>query len=190
MATQTIHGSVFSFKAVWIAALLGVGISISFKSSPAVAQAASSDPPLPLNGNIVPLGETPSPNTAPASPANSASANQSSAAQFTFTNALEYGDCLEVILQLHAQTRALTQREQQSHCFATIQQVYGGESLSKSQALGLISTANFYATTLLARELYPLKGQRVRIAEQFGFIYKVDEDNPDIRTLAAQAQRE
>jgi hypothetical protein len=140
---------------------------------------------LPLDGTLVPIDPaTPQTPTAP-----DASSTPSTNLHFAFTNTLEYGDCLEVVLQLYQKTRELTPREHQSQCFIGLQQVYPSESLTRTEALTAIATANFYATTLLDRELYPVKGQRMRVAQQLGFIYKIDETDPIIREMASQAEQ-
>jgi hypothetical protein len=47
--------------------------------------------------------------------------------------------------------------------------------LTRDQARQLIEAANTYATTAFAGvKMYPLRGQRIRIAELFGFIYELD----------------
>jgi hypothetical protein len=140
--------------------------------------------PLPLNGELVPL-DSAEPTIAPQSTQDDDSAI---APAFTFTNTLEYGDCLEVILRFHENVGGLREREQQNRCYTEIQQRFGTEGISRDEALRLISAANFYATTLLGTDLYPPRGQRIRVARLFGFIYAIDTNDAQIRAFAAQAQ--
>lgn len=106
---------------------------------------------------------------------------------FHFTNVLAYGDCLESILQLFQQPQQLSSRVQQDSCYGDIAQTYGSSGLTRQQALALITAADFYATHLLSGALFPPRGQRIRVAEQFGFLYQVDLNNEQMRSLAAQA---
>lgn len=167
-------------------ALLGVGFIVTVNADFAIAQPypLPTQRSLPLNGELVPLDAQPSQPMPSLQPSN---VEPSSTPAFSFTNTLEYGDCLEVILKLYGNSGTLTEREQQSSCFEKIRVAYGNNGLSKLDALQLISAADFYATTLLSRDLYPLRGQRVRIASLFGFIYTVDVNDSHIRNLAVQA---
>ena len=166
------------------AVLLGIGCTVAMNANFAIAQLYPQPAQMPpsLNGELVPLDAQPMQPTSPLQP-NKAESTSS----FSFTNMLEYGDCLEVILKLYGNSSTLTAREQQSLCFKEIQAKHGDSQLSKSDALQLISAADFYATTLLARDLYPPRGQRARIASLFGFIYAVDINDSQIRDLAAPA---
>ncbi|HEY9695959.1 MAG TPA: hypothetical protein V6D10_01620 [Trichocoleus sp.] len=171
-------------------ALVSIGLCFdAFR--PAYAQTYSPIAPvapvIPLNGTLVPVD--PAIPQAPASTAPAASSAPSTSLQFAFTNTLEYGDCLEVVLQLYEKTRELTPRERQNQCFTSFQEAYPNGSLTQTQALNAIATANFYVTTLLARELYPVRGQRLRVAQQLGFIYKIDETDPLIREMASQSKQ-
>jgi len=98
--------------------------------------------------------------------------------KFTFTSVLDYSNCLETILQLY-QGRLTPQ--QQNSCIAQ-----SNQQLSKSQALELISGANFYATNMLERKLYPPRGQRRRVAQIFQFIYEIDASDAQMQKLATQ----
>ncbi|MUL38414.1 hypothetical protein [Gloeocapsopsis dulcis] len=59
--------------------------------------------------------------------------------------------------------------------------------MSNSQALELISAANFYATNMLERKLYPPRGQRRRVAQIFQFIYDIDASDAEMQKLATQS---
>jgi hypothetical protein len=82
----------------------------------------------------------------------------------------------------------LSNRVKQNSCYETIQETHGNQGLTRQQALSLVSSADFYATHFLSRQLFPLRGQRIRIAERFGFIYAVDSDDDDMKNRAASAQ--
>lgn len=141
----------------------------------------------PLNGELVPLDAQPAQPTQPTSSLQPSNIEPASAMVFSFTDLLEYGDCLEVILKLYDNSTPLTVREQQNSCFERVQAVYGSNGLSRANALQLISAADFYATTLLERALYPPRGQRARIASLFGFIYALDANDLHMRDLATKA---
>lgn len=106
--------------------------------------------------------------------------------RFTFTNVLQYSNCLESILQLYQNSGSLSQQKAQNSCLADIYQIYRDQGLSKSQALELVSSANFYATTMLSREIYPPRGQRIRVAQMLKFIYEIDANDEEMQRLAAQ----
>ncbi|WP_155823817.1 hypothetical protein [Gloeocapsa sp. PCC 7428] len=72
--------------------------------------------------------------------------------------------------------------QQQNGCIAQ-----SNQQLSQSQALELISGANFYATNMLERKLYPPRGQRRRVAQIFQFIYEIDASDAEMQKLATQS---
>ncbi|MUL38411.1 hypothetical protein [Gloeocapsopsis dulcis] len=100
--------------------------------------------------------------------------------KFTFTSVLDYSNCLEAILQLYQ--NGTLNSQQQNSCV-----VHSNQQLSKSQALELISGANFYATNMLERKLYPPRGQRRRVAQIFQFIYDIDVSDSEMQKLATQS---
>lgn len=99
--------------------------------------------------------------------------------KFTFTSVLDYSNCLETILQ---QYQGTLNPQQQNGCI-----VQSNQYLSQSQALELISGANFYATNMLERKLYPPRGQRRRVAQLFQFIYEIDASDAEMQKLATQS---
>lgn len=168
------HTASLSTLAAFI--LSGIG---TLAVPPAQAQTASLPPPPPtFTGDLVPLDR----------PAQPTPAVPEAGLTFSFTNALEYGDCLETILQLYERPDNLSDRVKQGSCYQTIQETYGDQGLTRQQALALVSSADFYATHFLSRQLFPLRGQRIRIAERFGFIYEVDSDDADMKNRAAAVQ--
>ena len=110
--------------------------------------------------------------------------------QYIFTNLLEYSKCLEDILRLYEDKEQVKQQGRQSNCREDVFQASLDNGLSKTQALEIIDTANFYATSLLNQKLYPPRGQRVRVAKLFGFIYQIDANDEIIRRFAAQGSSE
>lgn len=107
--------------------------------------------------------------------------------KFTFINVLEYSKCLESILQLYQNPESLTQQKPQNSCLTDIHQIYGNRGLTQSEALELVSSANFYATNLLSAKIYPPRGQRRRVAQMFKFIYEIDANDAEIQKFAAQS---
>lgn len=164
---------------LFLSTLIGIDFGVFGVATPSLGQTYGGQQPtsppyplsLPLNGNLVPLDTAPPKTGTP---------------QFKFTNGLEYSDCLEVILQLYQNQNQLNPQLQRSSCLTDIQKIYGSTGLSKIQALGLVSSANFYATTILSRKLYPPRGQRQRIAKMLGFIYETDANDQQIKDLATQ----
>lgn len=108
------------------------------------------------------------------------------AAPFTFKTVSEYGNCLEDILRLYEDKQRFREQGRLSNCSAEVFQAYSTNGLPKEQALQLIKTANFYATSLLNPKLYPLLGLRRRIAQAFGFIYEIDTNDEGVRKLVTQ----
>jgi hypothetical protein len=149
-----------------VVAVLGMSVSISFGTT--FATPASAQTPGTSSGEIVPL-------SAPAATSN---------ATFAFTNVLEYSDCLAAILDAYLSTDS-SLPTRQNLCQASIQQA-SSNGLSQLEALELVAAADFYSTHFLARTLYPPKGLRLRIAENLGFVYEIDQTDPEILQRAAQ----
>jgi hypothetical protein len=106
---------------------------------------------------------------------------------FTFTNVQQYSNCLEDIIQLYKDKERFRRQGRRSTCLADIFQKNSEQGLSKDQALELIRTADSYATSsFLVVPLYPPRGIRRRIAQEFGFIYKLDADDQDLQRLERQ----
>lgn len=108
-------------------------------------------------------------------------------AKYEFTSSQDYGLCLEDILQLYIDKELFKLRGRKSNCLAEIFDLATDRGLSQEQAVNLIKEADIYATTILTRKLFPLRGQRRRIAQLFGFIYEIDNNDPEIQRLAAQS---
>lgn len=109
-------------------------------------------------------------------PSNSGS-NQTTATQstyrFNFNTILAYSNCLEDIIQLYKNQRFNSQTRH-STCLPEVFQL--GNTLSREQARSLIESADFYATSLLSPALYPPRGTRARITQEFGYTYAIDEN--------------
>lgn len=154
-------------------AAIGIGLSLSLAALPSSAQMAptSGAPAISPGSNLVPLSpSSPSPAVTPS---------------FSFTNLLEYSDCLEAILTLY-KNAAPSSRTQQDTCYGMIQQSVGRDGLSQLEALELVSAADFYTAHFLSRTLHPPRGQRLRIAKMLGFIYEIDQNDPEILREAAR----
>ncbi len=107
---------------------------------------------------------------------------------FDFHNAKEYSDCVEDILRLYYDRNLLKQQGRMSQCLADVFPNYLEKGISKAQARQLIESANFQATSVLQRKLFPPKGQRLRVTQMLGFIYDLDASDPVFQRLAAQAE--
>ncbi len=153
--------------------LLAIGIPFSALPSSAqltpIADPHTTDPHTTVaNGDLVPLQSA------------------SHQVNFTFTNVLEYSDCLSAILDLYQGNLPSSLPTRQNACAATVQQAAGNDQLSESEARELLSAADFYSTHMLSRGLYPPKGLRLRIAEMLGFVYEIDQHDPEVLNRAAR----
>jgi len=94
---------------------------------------------------------------------------------FDFRSPGPYSYCVEDIIQLHLGVENFRQRGRQGTCLPEIFTRYQSKGLTRDQARQLIEAANVYATTAFTGvKMYPLRGQRTRIAELFGFTYELD----------------
>ncbi|MDJ0688066.1 MAG: hypothetical protein QNJ41_06130 [Xenococcaceae cyanobacterium MO_188.B32] len=98
---------------------------------------------------------------------------------FNFTNAYDYGICLDNILLAYENRQLELQQAPKNECAKNILNKFGNH-LSKDIATKLIKSADSYATQDLEIELYPTFGLRRRIAINFGYIYDIDKNNEDI----------
>lgn len=106
--------------------------------------------------------------------------------QFTFKNIRKYSDCVEDLLRLYQDKESFGQQGRQSDCIPDVFKSAAKNGLSKQQALEIIKAADNYATLRLYPQLFPPRGQRIRIAQMFGFIYKIDANDEAIRNFANQ----
>ena len=94
---------------------------------------------------------------------------------FDFRSPGPYSYCVEDIIQLHLNATGVKERGRRATCLPEVFARYQSSGLTRDQARQLIEAANAYATTAFTGiKMYPLKGQRVRIAEFFGFMYEID----------------
>jgi hypothetical protein len=101
-------------------------------------------------------------------------ANPSSpASTFSFTNGLEYSNCLEDIIALN-QTPELLATRRRSNCLEGLFVERQSSGISDDEARQLIEAANQYATSELTFKLYPPAGQRARISQLYGIQYAID----------------
>lgn len=149
--------------------LIAIGLGTSFVLPASAQSIPITTANLPLSdSNLVPLH------------------SNSNQINFTFTNVLEYSDCLSAILDLYQGKMPSSLPTRQNACATTIQQAAGSDGLSESEARELLSAADFYSTHMLSRGLYPPKGLRLRIAELLGFIYAIDQNDAEILERAAR----
>lgn len=157
-----------SITKISLAATIGMGLGISL-ALPGLALT-----PVSGTGRLVPLDPAPA-----LPPATSTRPN------FAFTNVLEYSDCLAAILDGYLNTDS-SLPTRQNLCQDTIYQTAGHDGLSQAEALELVSAADFYSTHFLSRAVYPPKGLRLRIAENLGFIYEIDQHDPEVLQRAVR----
>ena len=105
--------------------------------------------------------------------------------RFTFRNVRDYTRCLENVLLLHEKyekPEEFTQlsSEDRNKCTLDVAQVYEYSGLPPCEAKRLIEEADIFATARLQPPLFPDRGIRVRIAQIFGYLYRVDEDDREI----------
>ncbi|MDJ0635457.1 MAG: hypothetical protein QNJ34_19865 [Xenococcaceae cyanobacterium MO_188.B29] len=98
---------------------------------------------------------------------------------FDFTNAYDYGVCLDNILLAYENRQVELQQATKNECAKNILNTFGN-TLSKDTALELITSADSYATEDLDIKLYPTFGLRRRVAINFGYVYDIDQNNDDI----------
>lgn len=94
--------------------------------------------------------------------------------EFTFTDFVEYSNCVEDILQFYKNHNQLIRKGRLSNCVADIFEANRNRGFSGEQALELVRAADAYATALQPRPLYPLRGIRRRVTLEFGFTYAID----------------
>ena len=189
MATRHWVGKI---STVIVGTLLHLELSALIMTKPAQSQSYPGQPqqpavvPMQPHSGQLPVVDSfsPQPGANQLVPVNSSATPTSP--RFTFTSVLEYSNCLESVLQLY-QNPGSTELQPQNSCAAQLQQIYHQQGLTKSQALELISGANFYATNLLERQIFPPRGQRRRVAQLFKFIYQVDANDTEMHQLATQS---
>ncbi|PSB08985.1 hypothetical protein C7B62_14830 [Pleurocapsa sp. CCALA 161] len=98
---------------------------------------------------------------------------------FDFKNTYDYATCLDIILLAYEKRSVELEKAFKNDCANNVLQTFGN-TLSKDVALGLVESANLYATEKLATPLYPSLGLRRRIAINLGYVYPTDKKNPDI----------
>jgi hypothetical protein len=164
---------VLQFRTLTVA----IGSVIAITALPAVAQL------IPINDSAVPA--------TPATPTGSRlvplSAAPTSTANFSFTNVLQYSDCLSAILDLYQGNIPADLPTRRNACTAAIEQAAGEDGLSQIEARQLVSAADFYSNHFLAKPLYPPKGLRLRVAQLLGYVYQIDQNDPEVLSQAAQS---
>ncbi|OKH32838.1 hypothetical protein NIES2119_25005 [[Phormidium ambiguum] IAM M-71] len=105
---------------------------------------------------------------------------------FTFVNSLQYSHCVQDILRFYQNKEQLLQQGRQSDCLADKFQANMQTGISRQQAREMIEAADVYATALVKPKLFPPRGLREQVAQQFGFIYELDVNDPVIRQMATQ----
>jgi hypothetical protein len=98
---------------------------------------------------------------------------------FDFKNTYDYAACLDVILLAYEKRNAELENVFKNDCATDVLATFGN-GLSKDTALQLVKSADLYATKKLENPLYPSLGLRRRIAINLGYVYDMDQSNPDI----------
>ena len=106
---------------------------------------------------------------------------------FGFRNTYEYGVCLDAILAVYEKNLISLDRMEKNNCVNSFLELFGTE-LSKDTALLLIHSANTYATTSIRPALYPSYGLRRRAAINFGYMYKIDQNDSQMLEYANSAR--
>ena len=168
-------------------AMMGIMVSMGTIALATTTPASSQITPEPLQPTIEriqPTVETVRPiapqNTPSINPAANPPKSFQSTSQFTFTSVLQYGNCLEDILQLYQAGSQFRLEGRRSDCRADVFQAYQGRQMSKQQALELIQMADFRATSLLTSKLYPPMGQRRRVKQMLRFTYAIDSNDQTV----------
>jgi hypothetical protein len=167
---------------------MGMGAIALTTASPAFSQITPEplqptiEPLQPAGVTIEPIAPQLAPLTTPPTNPNSGTSitPMQPTGQFTFTNSLQYSNCLEDILQLYQAGAKFRLEGRRSNCRDEIFQAYRNRQIPKEQALELVQVADFYATSLLSNKLYPLGGQRQRIRQMFGLTYAIDTNNQTV----------
>lgn len=107
---------------------------------------------------------------------------------FEFKTPKDYGDCVEDILRFHSNQEQFRRQGRASNCLSDVFEANASAGISKAQGLKMIQDANFYATSLLSSKLFPPRGQRIRVAQMFGFVYEVDANNTMIQRAAQSSK--
>jgi hypothetical protein len=110
----------------------------------------------------------------------------------TFRNAQDYTNCLENVLQLHEKYKnpaEFTGLSNRNKCILDVAQVYEATGIDECVALALIKEADIFATTRLRPPMFPARGIRARVAENFGYPYEVDEGDQQMSMLRQQGQQ-
>ncbi len=106
---------------------------------------------------------------------------------FGFRNLYDYGVCLDVILLAYEKNLTNLDAIEKNDCVNSFLELFGSE-LSKDQALLLIDATNNYVATSMQPRLYPPYGLRRRIAINFGYIYKIDQNDAQMLKYANSAR--
>ncbi len=112
--------------------------------------------------------------------------------RLTFRNAQDYTNCLENVLQLHEKYKNpadFTGLSSRNKCILDVAQVYEATGIDECTALALIKEADIFATTKLRPPMFPARGIRARVAENFGYPYEVDEGDQQMLMLRQQGQQ-
>mgnify|MGYP000002369514 CR=1 FL=1 len=111
--------------------------------------------------------------------------------RMVFRNVRDYTKCLENVLLLYEKYEKPEEftelsSEDRNKCTLDVAQVYEYSGLPPCEARRLIEEADIFATDRLRPPLFPDRGIRVRIAQNFGYLYRVDRDDRQILNVLPQ----
>lgn len=110
---------------------------------------------------------------------------------FTFNNSYEYGNCLDILLLAYEGRMEQLERTSSTmgidNCSQQILKIFGN-SLNRDQMLQLVDLANFRATSLLDKKIFPSYGLRRRIAIELGYLYEIDLNDQQMLEYAKSNQ--
>lgn len=105
----------------------------------------------------------------------------------TFRNVQDYTNCIENILLLSENPEQFRQQARLNKCIIDVARIYENTGLPECMAFELIKQADVFATTRLRPPMFPARGVRLRVAQKFGYSYKVDEGDRVIPNISEQA---
>ena len=92
-----------------------------------------------------------------------------------FNNIYDYNNCLDAMLLLYEGRNPVGDNS----CLVSITNTLGYQ-INQNLMLELIDLANFRATNLLPKRIYPAYGIRRRIAQSIGYVYEIDLNNQEM----------
>ena len=103
--------------------------------------------------------------------------------ELTFSTLYEYNNCLdELMLIYEGRLNRTGYGSLKSPCAVEVVKLYGNPP-TREEMLEILDLANFRATKLLDNPVYPALGIRRRVIQNTGYVYDIDENNPEVLRL-------